>query len=71
MKAGRKGHGLQTLQDLKKGQFIIEYVGCGFLVVRPALGGLPLVPPPLAPPAGGAPAHAALRVLSFKPRRAR
>lgn len=27
MKAGKKGHGLQTLQDLKKGQFIIEYVG--------------------------------------------
>lgn len=28
MRAGKKGYGLRTLQDLKKGQFIIEYVGC-------------------------------------------
>ena len=27
MRAGKKGFGLQTLQDLKRGQFIIEYVG--------------------------------------------
>ena len=27
MRAGKKGWGLQTLQDLKRGQFIIEYVG--------------------------------------------